>query len=172
MHKILVIAADSVMIVCALWAECFISLFLHEFGHALGYMISTGDKDWYIQVGQGKRLLDTKVLKVNLIVLDGFFAPEDNKIDSKAQLVITLSGGPIVTLLLLIGLLVLKFGGISHSFGVISSGLMNCFFYMALIINFFILLWAVLPAQWIFGETSERETDGMQIMNALKGHEE
>ena len=31
-----------------------ISVLFHEFGHLLGYMLATGDRDWHIEVGQGK----------------------------------------------------------------------------------------------------------------------
>ena len=31
-----------------------ISVLFHEFGHLLGYTLATGDRDWHIEVGQGK----------------------------------------------------------------------------------------------------------------------
>ncbi len=45
-------------------------------------------------------LLHTKALTVNLLVFDGVFTPSAKKINTKAKLITTLSGGPVVSLLL------------------------------------------------------------------------
>jgi len=51
----------------ALWLLFFLSTFLHEAGHAAGYLLATKDTHWHIRVGWGKRLLDTRSLTVNLL---------------------------------------------------------------------------------------------------------
>ena len=168
MLKLIAVTGKTVIFICALWALSMISVLLHEFGHALGYMLATGDRDWHIEVGQGKRILDTKALTINMLVLDGFFAPEENMADSKRQLLMTLAGGPIMSLLLIIGLLVLKYRGISLSPEVFASGMIKALFYAALFINSFILLWSVIPANGFFREMKDVGTDGMQIINILK----
>lgn len=145
-----------------------ISVFLHEFGHALGYMLATGDRFWHIEIGQGKKILDTKALTINLFAIDGYFTPDEDKTDSCAQLVMTISGGPIMSLLLVVGLLVLKFGGMLHSPDVFTTVLINVIFYIALIINFLILLWSVIPANGFFRGMEDVGTDMMQIIDALK----
>lgn len=112
MLKLIEIIGETVICICAVWAFSLISVLLHEFGQALGYMLATGDRHWHIEVGQGKKLLDTKALTVKMFVIDGFFIPDVDKTESTAQLVMTLAGGPVMSLLLVTGLLVLKFGGI------------------------------------------------------------
>ncbi len=54
MLKIIAIIIELALYVCALWLLFSLSSFLHEVGHALGYMIATGDKHWHIRVGWGK----------------------------------------------------------------------------------------------------------------------
>ena len=168
MSNLITLLAKTVIFISAFWALSLISVLLHEFGHALGYMIATGDRNWNIQIGQGKQLLKTKALTVNMIVIDGFFEPVENKIDSKTQLVMTLSGGPVMSLLLVARLLVLKFGRTFLSSGIIDSGLIKAFFYSALFINFFILLWSVIPARGFFRNMDDVGTDVMQIIDALR----
>ena len=92
MLKILAVIIELLVALCALWFLSFLSTFLHELGHALGYMLATGDKHWHIRVGWGKRLLHTKALTVNLLVFDGRFTPSENKFDTRAKLIATLSG--------------------------------------------------------------------------------
>ena len=72
MLKLIEIIGKTVICICAVWAFSLISVLLHEFGHALGYMLATGDRHWHIEVGQGKKLLDTKALTVKMFVIDGF----------------------------------------------------------------------------------------------------
>ena len=171
MPNLITILAKTVIFICAFWVLTLISVLLHEFGHALGYMLATGDRNWHIEVGQGKKILNTKVLTVNMIVVDGFFAPAENKIETNAQLVMTLSGGPIMSLLLVAGLLVLKFGGISPVSEVLASGMIKTLYFIALFINLLILLWSVIPAHGFFRDMEDVGTDVMQIINALKRSE-
>lgn len=149
-----------------------ISVLLHEIGHALAYTLATGDRNWYIQVGQGKTILDTKVLTINLIAVDGFFSPEKDKAESKAQLVMTLLGGPIVSLLLIAGLTIVLSGGISLPPEVTASGTVRAVLYIALFINSLILLWSVIPAYGFFRDMKDLGTDVMQIIDILKSDRE
>ena len=128
MSEIIAAMIELVIFLCALWFLSFLSTLLHELGHALGYMLATGDGHWHIRVGWGKRLLHTKALTVNLLVFDGFFTPSEKKIDTKAKLITTLSGGPATSLLLFLGLLVLRFGGFSFQSDILADGVIESFF--------------------------------------------
>ena len=75
MTKIIAVIIELFICICALWTMSFLSTLLHELGHAIGYILSTGDRHWHIRIGWGKRLLNTKALTVNLVVFDGFFCP-------------------------------------------------------------------------------------------------
>ena len=72
MLKILAIIIELFAFIFVLWVLTLLSTLLHEFGHAIGYMLATGDRHWHIRVGWGKRLLNTKRLTVNLFAFDGF----------------------------------------------------------------------------------------------------
>lgn len=171
MTELITIIIKIVLFVLGIWVVTLISVLLHEFGHALGYMLATGDRNWHIQIGQGKQLLNTKALTINMIVIDGYFAPAENMMDlSKAQFVMMLSGGPIVSLLLVVGLIVLNFGGISFFSEAAASGLVRVLLYAGLFINSLILFWSVIPAYGIFRNMEDVGTDVMQIIDALKGN--
>ena len=68
MLKILAIIIELFASIFVLWVLTLLSTLLHEFGHAIGYMLARGDRQWHIRVGWGKRLLNTKALTVNLLV--------------------------------------------------------------------------------------------------------
>ena len=149
MPKTIAIIIEFAIFVCALWVLTFLSTFLHEVGHALGYMIATGDRHWHIRVGSGKKLLNSKRLTVKLLPFDGLLTPlEKNSIDTATKLIIILSGGPVVSLILVIGLLLLKFGGISFHSELIALSAIKSFISIALSINFFILILSVIPTYY------------------------
>ena len=172
MPRIIAVITELFVCVCVLWVMSFLSAFLHELGHAVGYMLSTGDRHWHIRVGWGKRLLNTKPLTVNLLVFDGLFTPSEKKIDTKAKLIMTLLGGPVFSLLLVAGLAALRFGGLSFQSDFFADGAIDSFLNIALSVNLFILVLSVIPVHYFYGKIKGLETDGLQIIHAIKGREE
>ena len=170
MPESIAVMIELLVFLCALWVLSFLSTLLHELGHALGYFLATGDRHWHIRVGWGKRLLNTKALTVNLLVFDGFFTPSKKEFDTKAKLIATLSGGPAVSLLLVLGLLILRFAGFSFQSDILADGVMESFLNFALFFNLSILLLSVAPVHYFFGEAKGLETDGLQIIHAMKKH--
>ena len=168
MPKILAAMMELLVSLCALWLLSFLSTLLHELGHALGYMLATGDGRWHIRVGWGKRLLHTRALTVNLLVFDGFFTPSKRKFDTRAKLITTVSGGPAVSLLLVLGLLILRFRGVSFRSDILADGAVEFFLNFALYLNLFILILSVVPVHYFHGEVKGLETDGLRIIRALK----
>lgn len=160
---------ELTIFVCSLWVLSFLSLFLHEIGHAIGYMIATGNGKWHVRIGWGKSVLKTKRLTTNLIPLDGFFKPlEEGKVDTMPKMIAMLLGGPIASLVLVIGLSVLKFGGLTVNSEVVSSSAIESFISIAFFFNVFILVLSILPTHYFFGEVKGLETDGLQIINAIR----
>ena len=168
MPIIIAVIIELVIFVCVLWLMFFLSALLHELGHAVAYMLATDDRRWHIRVGWGKRLLNTKALTVNLLVFDGFFTPSEKKIDTKAKLIMTLLGGPVFSLLLLAGLSALKFGGFSFQSDFFADGVIAFFLNAAFSINLFILVLSIAPFHYFYGEIKGLETDGLQIIHAIK----
>ncbi len=168
MPKIIAALAEVAVFVLLMWVLTFLPTFLHELGHALGYMLSTGDRHWHIRVGFGKKLLETKPLTVKLLVFDGCFEPAENKIDSKAKLISTLAGGPAVSLILVIVMLLVRSGTASFSSGFFAPGTVKFFADYLLYLNLFIFVYSLLPVHYAFGEIRGMESDGLQILNAVK----
>ncbi len=169
---ILAAIIELILCVCAFWIIIFLSTFLHELGHALGYRIAAGRGPWHIRVGMGAKLLDTKRLTVKLLPFDGCFTPEKREFDTKAKLITVLAGGPFVSLLLVIGLLLLKFGGVSLESEILAPGAVESFVSGALSLNVFILIMTLLPTHYFYGETKGMETDGLKIIHTIQGKKE
>ena len=172
MLKIIAVITELVVFLCVLWAITFLSTFLHELGHALGYVLATGNRRWHIRVGWGKRLLNTKALTVNLLVFDGLFTPSEKNFDRKAKLVMTLLGGPAFSLLLVAGLSALRFGGLSFQSDFFADGAVEFILDFALYVNLFIFVLSVAPIRYCHGEVKGLETDGLQIIHAIKRHDD
>ena len=168
MPKIIAVLTETAVCIFALWVLSFFSFLLHELGHAFGYMLSTGGRHWHIRVGSGKKLIETKALTVKLLIIDGYFDPAENRINSKAKLISMLSGGPAASLVLVAVLLLLRFGSVSSDSGIIASGAMEFFINFALFFNMSILALSILPIRYFFGENKGMETDGLKIINAIK----
>ena len=168
MPTIIAVIFEILICVCVLWVISFLSTLFHELGHAAGYMLSTGGRRWHIRVGSGKKLLETKSLTVKLLILDGYFDPAENRIDTKAKLISTLSGGPAASLVLVTALLLLRSAGVSFESEILASGTIEFFLNYALFYNLFILITSVIPAHYFSGEIRGMETDGLKILNALR----
>ena len=169
MPKILAIIIELAVAICAIWVISFLSTLLHEMGHALGYLISTGDRHWHIRVGSGKKLLDTRKLTVKLLPIDGDFFPSgEKKIDTKAKLIATLAGGPAVSLILAAILLPVELGGVSLDSEFFSSGAVEFFVNFAFSLNLFILVLSLIPAHYFHGEIKGMPSDGLQIIKTIR----
>ena len=169
MLKIIAFIVELIAAVFALWLISCLSCLFHEFGHAVGYMLATGDRHWHIRVGWGKCLLETKRLAVNLLVFDGLFTPANRTFETKGKLITTLLGGPVFSLLLAAGLAVMKFGGLPLPAGFLAESAAAIFLNAAFAINLWILVLSVAPIRYFYGEVRGLETDGLQILHALMG---
>ena len=159
---------ELAVLVCALWALSFLSTVLHELGHALGYMLATGDTHWHIRVGWGKRLLNVKALTVNLLVFDGLFTPSKKEFDTRVKLITTLSGGPAASLLLVLALFLVRSRGLSFQSEFLADGVMEYCLNYTFFLNLYILLLSVSPIRYFHGEVKGLESDGLQIIHAMR----
>lgn len=171
MPKIILIIIEFAIAVVAIWSLFFLSTFLHEAGHAVGYLLATGDMHWHIRVGSGIQLLNTRRLTVKLFPFDGFFMPSDQtKLDTKAKKILMLAGGPAVSLILAVILLIVRFGGLSLQPVLFTPSAVEAFINIALVINLCVLILALIPAHYFHGEIRGRETDGLLMIRILKSH--
>lgn len=168
MPKIIAAVVELAVCACVLWTITFFSTFFHELGHAVGYMLATKDKRWHIRVGWGRRLLNTKKLTVNLLVFDGYFSPSEKKFDGKAKLIVMLLGGPVFSLLLAGGFLALKYSGLSFQSDFFSDGAIEFFLNTALYVNLYLFVLSLAPIRYFYGKVKGLETDGLQIIHAVR----
>ena len=61
-----------------------------------------------------------------------------------------------------------EYGGISFRSDILAEGAMEFFLNFALLLNLFILLLSLAPVHYFHGEVKGLETDGLQIIHALK----
>ena len=81
-----------------IWLLCLLSVLLHELGHAVGYRVSTGKTKWKIIAGSGPKMIGVSKYIFRLIPVGGYYIPEEEPKTNKAK-IITLAGGPFVSLL-------------------------------------------------------------------------
>lgn len=161
---------EIILFAIILWLVGSGSVFIHEMGHAIGYMITVKSKGWQIIIGSGKRLVGAKRFVVNLLSVGGLFLPTDKgRLDSMRKKLSTLVGGPLITLLLLLVLVLLRMN-LSNlgDTSIISAGTLEFFINFALYYNLFMFISAVLPFPYLFGVCKGLESDGLQIWELLK----
>ncbi len=74
----------------------------------------------------------------------------------------------VISLLLVLGLSCLKFGSFSFQSDILADGAAEFFLNYAFFLNLGILLFSVIPMHYFWGEVKGLETDGLQIIHALK----
>jgi len=161
---------EVILFAIILWLVGSVSVFIHEMGHAIGYMITVKSKGWQIIIGSGKRLVGAKQFVVNLLPVGGLFLPTDEgRLDSTRKKLSTLVGGPLATLLLLLVLVLLRMN-ISNlgETSIISAETSEFFINFVLYYNLFMFISAVLPFPYLFGVCKGLESDGLQIWKLLK----
>ena len=90
---------------------------------------------------------------MNLLVFDGLFTPLEKKIDTKSKLIATLAGGPASSLLLVLGLSVLRSGLFAFRSEILADGGIAYFVNYAFFCNLFLLILSLAPSI-ISGEKS------------------
>lgn len=131
-----------------IWLLCLLSALLHEMGHAFGYWIAAKKTGWKIFVGSGPGIVATKKYVFRLIPAGGHFIPEQEP-GTKKEIIATLSGGPLASLLLTVLFGVLRFSLFDS--GQPLNGLDEVLFPVfnfLLCFNFFQFLSTVLPIRY------------------------
>ena len=157
---------DAVRILL-IWLLCFLSVLLHELGHAMGFRMAEGKTEWKIRAGSGPEILSTKRFAFCLFPVGGYFDPRKEPGTRKAKLV-TLAGGPAVTLLLAALFCACRFclagfmNAESELFEILSPASRFLMFY-----NIFLFLFTAVPMRYRV-VCRGFESDGLQIVHTLK----
>ena len=157
----------DVVRILLIWLLCFLSVLLHELGHALGYRITGGKAEWEIRAGSGPEILSTAKFTFCLIPMGGYYDPREEPGTRKLKLS-TLAGGPLITLLL---------ATLFCACHICAAGLMdpeNALYDIlfpvsrfVMFYNSFLFLFTAVPMRYRV-ICRGHESDGLQIVHALK----
>lgn len=151
-----------------IWLLCLLSVLLHELGHALGFRIATGKTGWKVIAGSGPEILNTPKFTFCLLPIGGCFVPAEELKTKKARLM-TLAGGPFVSLLLtFLFFFICRFCvyGSTKLGSELYEGLLPVFDFV-FYFNFFQLLFTAIPMHYRI-VCRGLESDGLQIAHVLK----
>ena len=159
---------DSIARILLIWLLCLLSVFLHEYGHALGCRLSAGKMGRKIFVGSGPKILSIAKCTFFLIPAGGYFAPGGELRTKKAK-VTMLAGGPLFSLLLTALFFCLcrfSFFGMIHPgnelYDVLYSVSSFLFYF-----NLFQFFFTAVPMRYRI-VCRGLESDGLQIIQTLK----
>ena len=150
-----------------IWILSLLSVLLHELGHALGYRISTGKTRWKVIAGSGPKMIGASKYIFCLIPAGGYFIPGEEPKTDKAK-IITLAGGPSVSLLQAILYGIIRF--CISEFVQPGSSLLEMLLPVStflLYFNFFQFFFTVIPIRYRI-ICRGFESDGLQIAHILK----
>ena len=84
-----------------IWLFFFLTVLLHELGHAAGFRIGGGKGGWRVTVGSGAGILNTARITICLFPIGGSFIPtKEDEPQTKSGKLLMLAGGPAASLLL------------------------------------------------------------------------
>ncbi|MGI6700580.1 MAG: site-2 protease family protein [Christensenellales bacterium] len=167
MGNILNALGETLLLIAVVWCIHFVSLLIHELGHALAHVFATKDNRWYVEIGTGKKILKTSKLKLQLIVLSGHFHPEIGRYDSKKKIIIMLLGGPIASLLSVIILVFIRFLVPMETPNLLNVSAVRFIQNYALIYNIVLFVTSIWPTKniWLF---RNYVSDGHKIRRILQ----
>ncbi len=168
MKIVLAYIIEIILYIIIVWLIGYISVLIHETGHAIGFMCAIKSRDWRITIGSGRKILESKRFTVNLLPFGGLFELGYNgQMSIKRNKLCMLAGGPLATLLLLIPLILLRIVKLGET-GIVSAGMLKRIIGFASEYNLVLLVVTVLPFSYPFGVNKGMESDGLQIWRQLK----
>ena len=157
----------DVVRILLIWILCFLSVLLHELGHAMGYRVAGGIAEWKIRAGSGPKILSTKKFVFCLMPVGGYFNPRE-ELGTKKGKFVTLAGGPVMSMLLtaLFCACYFCFSRFMDPENALCTVLFPAFRFL-MFFNFFQFLLTVFPMRYNV-VCRGLESDGLQIVHVLK----
>jgi hypothetical protein len=147
MANVFGVIAEILLIVLILWCINFISVLVHELGHALAYVLAVKDNNWSIEIGTGKKLIETSRFRIHIKVFSGYFTPKITEYSSNKNAIIMLLGGPIASLITTLKLFIILFSADVEAQSLISPSAASFMLYYALIYNAMLFIVSILPTE-------------------------
>lgn len=160
---------QNVLMIPLLWLMCWLSVLLHELGHAMGFRLGKGKGPWRILAGSGPKLLKVGRLTLLLFPFGGYFIPDDDEEPkTKSGKLLMLACGPSVSFLLAVLFGVLRFAVFTPdpSKGILYGMLVYLCAFM-LIFNLFQFLFTAIPLRYRV-VCRGLVSDGMQIVHVMR----
>lgn len=147
-----------------LYIIIFFSTFAHELGHIVMAKIFYNVKNSRIEIGKGKNILKLKKIIVNALPVYGhaYWELEDYdsyKKSSKLRKIMPSLGGPLVSLLIALGFILIS----RNNYGDFYNQIIKYF----IMYNSICFISTVLPIKYI-----NYSSDGMRILNTIKSTED
>lgn len=151
------------------WLNLMIIVLIHEVGHLAGYKLAKGDDDWRISLGVGKRLLETKHLRVHMVPWAGYFDWKNPQPFTKKEAILIGAGGPFFSLML--ALILLAFQLVVPEWRSIFIDYFSPTFAFVINYNICILIFSIIPMKYpgFIPLLGNHLSDGMHILRLLKG---
>ena len=137
---------EVLVLIFLIWIINMFSIFVHEIGHAIGYIIATKNNNWNVRIGKGKIICKIGRFNIHLTPSTGCFYPIDMKEElSKTKIIDILIGGPLGSFLLLILLILLRNNINSLEPSIITLKTLICLTNYDIIFNIAMFITSVVP---------------------------
>lgn len=148
-----------ILMIPVMWGLLFISIFFHEMGHLIMYLIFYREDNWRIEIGsKGKKLLEIGRFTIYPKMLTGHIYYNFKKYNKLSSIMVS-TGGPLVNLVLIIFIIIYIFNFCTDKTGLLYWCLCFLFYH-----NLSLFLTAIIPIN-----NKHYTSDGWRILDDLRG---
>lgn len=148
-----------ILMIPVMWGLLFISIFFHEMGHLIMYLIFYRENNWRIEIGsKGKKLLEIGRFTIYPKMLTGHIYYNFKKYNKLNSIMVS-AGGPLVNLVLIIFIIIYIFNFCTDKTGLLYWCLCFLFYH-----NLSLFLTAIIPIN-----NKHYTSDGWRILDDLRG---
>ncbi|WP_313961224.1 hypothetical protein [uncultured Parvimonas sp.] len=148
-----------ILMIPFMWGLLFISIFFHEMGHLIMYLIFYRENNWRIEIGsKGKKSLEIGRFTIYPKMLTGHIYYNFKKYNKLNSIMVS-AGGPLVNLILIIFIIIYLFNFCTDKTGLLYWCLCFLFYH-----NLSLFVTAVIPIK-----NKHYTSDGWRILDDLRG---
>ncbi len=148
-----------ILMIPVMWGLLFISIFFHEMGHLIMYLIFYRENNWRIEIGlKGKKLLEIGRFTIYPKMLTGHIYYNFKKYNKLNSIMVS-AGGPLANLIFIIFIIIYMFNFCTDKSGLLYWCLCFLFYH-----NLSLFVTAVIPIK-----NKHYTSDGWRIIDDLRG---